>query len=177
MCMSTVTNWAERFAEIVQFVGVTDEDRKLIKASGPLIIQHARQINDFVYDHILEYPEARKFFVTAEDKPDGPRIEANKETMISWLRATAAAPSNDGFARYLAATSQMHRNIPLHRPGLSPVPPRYIIGIISCYQTVIADLLQKHLDDASLVLRTSMAWNKWLMAQIDLLLASYLSHD
>jgi hypothetical protein len=173
--MSDVTNWPVRFAEMVDFVGLSEEDRQLIKVSAPIIMAQARKLSDAVYDRLLQYPQARKFFVTDSDEPDPKRIEANKQTMLSWLRATAAAPLNDGFVRYLAAISVMHMNTPLHRPGLSSVAPRYIIGVLSFYQTAIADLLQQHMADTTQALRTSVAWNKWLMLQIELLLASYLT--
>jgi hypothetical protein len=162
---------------MIDLVGLSEEDRELIRASGAIIIANARYLNDFVYDQLLRHPQARKFFVTENDEPDEKRIEANKQTMISWLRATITAPSNEGFIRYLVGISQMHRNIPIHRPGLSPVAPRYIIGTISFYQTAVADLLHQHLSDTALALRTSIAWNKWFMVQLELLLASYLAHD
>ena len=175
--MSNMINWPARFAEMVDFVGLLEEDRQLIKASAPIILARAGHLNDFVYDQLLQYPQARQFFVTDHDAPDEKRIEANKQTMLSWLRATVAAPLNDGFVRYLVGVSQMHRNIPIHRPGLPPVAPRFIIGILSNYQTAIADLLHEHMDDIALVLRTSKAWNKWLMVQIEPLLASYISYQ
>jgi hemoglobin-like flavoprotein len=175
--MSNVPNWPARFAEMMDFVGLSEEDRQMIKASSPIILAHADSMAEYVYDSFLKYPQARKFFVTDDDKPDAVRIEANKQTMFSWLRATAAAPLNEGFVRYLAAISQMHVNIPIHRPGLSPVPPRYVIGTIAYYQTTIAELLQQHMPDTALALRTSMAWNKWLMIGLELLLAHYLAHD
>src|SRR5215475_10819282 len=127
--MSYMINWPARFAEMVNFVGLSEEDRQLIKASAPLILARARYLNDFVYDQLLQYPQARQFFVTDHDEPDAKRIEANKQTMLSWLHASVAAPLNDGFVRYLVSISQMHRNIPLHRPGLPSVAPRFIIGI------------------------------------------------
>ena len=173
--MSIVTNWPARFAEMMDFVGLSEEDRQLIKASAPIIMAQAHKLSDEVYDRLLQYPPARKFFVTDSDAPDPKRIQANKDTMLSWLRATAAAPLNDGFIRYLAAISVMHMNIPLHRPGLSSVAPRYIIGVLSYYQTAIADLLPQHMADPAQALRTSAAWNKWLMLQIEPLLASYLT--
>jgi len=173
--MSIVTNWPVRFAEMMDFVGLSEEDRQLIKASAPIIMAQAHKLSDEVYDRLLQYPPARKFFVTDSDEPDPKRIQANKDTMLSWLRATAAAPLNDGFIRYLAAISVMHMNIPLHRPGLSSVAPRYIIGVLSYYQTAIADLLQQHMADPAQALYTSVAWNKWLMLQIEPLLASYLT--
>jgi hemoglobin-like flavoprotein len=170
-------NWSVRFAEMVDLVGLSEEDRQLIKASSPLIMAHVRRLNDDAYDRLLQYPQARKFFVTPNDEPDEARIEANKQTMISWLRASAAASSNEGFVRYLVGISQMHRNIPLHRPHLGPVAPRYIIGIISYYQTALADLLHQDMSDTRLATRTSMAWNTWLMVGLELLLAGYLAHD
>ena len=175
--MSNVPNWPVRFAEMMDFVGLSEEDRQLIKDSAAIILAHADSMAEYVYDSFLKYPQARKFFVTADDKPDAVRIEANKQTMFSWLRATAAAPLNEGFMRYLAAISQMHLNTPLHRPGLSPVPPRYVIGTIAYYQTAIAELLLQHMADTAQALRTSIAWNKWLMIGLELLLAHYLLHD
>lgn len=175
--MSNVTNWSARFEEMVDFVGLSEEDRQLIKDSAPIIMAHARSLNDDIYDHLLKYPQTRKFFVTEDDEPDAKRIEDNKQTMISWLRASAAAPTNEGFIRYLVAISQMHMNIPIHRPHLSPVAPRYIVGTISYYQTAIADVLQQEMSDPGLASRTSTAWNKWLMVGLELLLATYLSHN
>lgn len=175
--MTKHTNWPARFAEMVDLVGLSEEDRQLIKASGHLIIAQARRLNDYVYDKLLEHPQARKFFVTHDDQPDEKRIEANKQTMISWLRATITAPTNEAFVRYLVGISHMHRNIPVHRPGLSPVAPRYIIGTISFYQTAVSEILQQQMADAAQAARTSAAWNKWFMVQLELLLAEYLAHD
>jgi hemoglobin-like flavoprotein len=176
-CMESRTNWPARFAEMLDLVGLSEEDRQLIKASGPLIMSHAGRLNDLVYDQLLQHPQSRKFFVTDDDKPDAKRIEDNKQTMITWLRATATAPLNEGFIRYLVGISQMHRNIPIHRPHLSPVAPRYIIGTISFYQTAIADILHQQMSEPTLASRTSVAWNKWLMVGLELLLAGYLVHD
>jgi hemoglobin-like flavoprotein len=175
--MSKRTNWPERFAEMIDLVGLTEEDRQLIKASGPLIMSHAGRLNDTVYDQLLQHPQSRKFFVTDDDRPDAKRIEDNKKTMITWLRATATAALNEGFVRYLVGISQMHRNIPIHRSHLSPVAPRYIISMISFYQTAIADILHQEMSDLVLASRTSVAWNKWLMVSLELLLAEYLAHN
>ena len=172
--MSNVIDWSVRFAEMFNFVDMTEEDRQLIKASAPLVLTRLGKFNDQIYDKLLQYPQARQFFVTADDQPDGRRIEANKQTMISWMHATVAAPMNDGFISYLAAVSQMHYNTPLHRPGLPPVPPRFIIGVLSFYQTALADLLHEQMSDADLAWRTSKAWNKWLMLQVEPLLAAYM---
>ena len=140
--MSSATDWLARFEEMVSFVGLTEEDRELIRDSGPIVMKHAGPLNDFIYDHILQYPAAAQFFRTEDGEPDLPRIELNKQTMITWLRGTASAPSYGGFIRYLMAVGLMHKNIPVHRPHLPPVPSRFIIGTISYYQSAIAGLLR-----------------------------------
>ena len=175
--MGEAPHWPTRFAEMIKFVGFTEEERQLIKASSALVMQHARQLTDVIYDQFLEYPKTRQYFVTQDDIPDAKRIEDNKQTVISWLRATAAAPSNEGFVRYLAGVSQMHLNTPLHRPGLDAVAPRHIIGTISYYQTAIAKLLHENIPDPDLVSRTSIAWNKWLMIGLEMQLVHYTSHN
>ena len=173
--MTQAGDWGARLEEMLAFVGVTEEDRQLIRDSGPIVNKHARRLNDLVYDHILEYPEAGKFFRTEDGKPDDRRIELNKQTMVTWLQGTATAPTDPAFARYLAAVSLMHKNTPLHRPHLTAVPSRYVIGTISFYQTAIADLLSGEMSDPDLVARTSAAWNKLLMVELDLLLSAYLT--
>lgn len=175
--MSEARHWPARFEEMIKFIGVTEEERQLIKDSSKLVMHHARQLTDVIYDQFLDYPKTRQFFVTEHDEPETKRIEANKQTVISWLRATASAPTNEGFSRYLAGISHMHLNTPLHRPGLDAVAPRYIIGTIAYYQTAIAKLLHENLPDADLAARTSIAWNKWLMIGLDMQLVHYLSHD
>ena len=167
--------WPDRFREMVAFVDLSDEDQRLVRASAPIIMEHVRGLTDVVYDHFLKYPAARKYFVTEDEQIDDERIELNKRTMIQWLRDTAAAPMNEGFPRYIAAIGIMHRDLPSHRPHLDPVPSRYIIGTISYYQTAIAALLTKRIPDTELASRTSVAWNKLLMLELDMLLSSYLS--
>jgi hypothetical protein len=50
---------------MLELVGLSDEDRQLIKASSALIMPHAGRLNDVVYEQLLRHPQSRKFFVTA----------------------------------------------------------------------------------------------------------------
>ena len=175
--MGEAIHWPSRFKEMVAFVGLTDAELQLVKDSSPLVMKHAEHLIDVIYEQFLQYPKARQYFVTEADRPDPKRIEANKQTVLSWLRATAAAPTTEGFVRYLAGISQMHINTPLHRPGLEPVAPRYIIGSLSYYQSAIATILHRDISDADLAARTSIAWNKWLMVGLEFQLAHYLSYN
>jgi hypothetical protein len=50
-----------------------------------------------------------------------------------------------------------------------------MIGTMSFAQTAIASVLSADMADPARVLRTSTAWNKLLMLQLDVLLAGYVS--
>ncbi len=175
--MSKVMDWPARFQEMIDFVGLSDGDRQLIKDSGPIVVGNVRKLTETIYDQLLTFPEAAQFFTTEDGQRDEKRIEDNIQTMMSWFRAAVTAPTNQGFIRYLVGISQMHENIPVHRPENTPVAPRYVIGTVSYYQTALDDLLHQHMADADLARRTSVAWNKWLLVMLDLMLASYLLHD
>lgn len=173
--MARPPDWPARMQEMSEFVGLSDDDRRLIRDSAAIVVGNAVDLTDAVYDRFLEYPEARKYFLLEDGRVDNVRIEANKKTMIRWLMDASAAPTNDGFPRYIAAIGRQHKDIPDHRPPLGPVPSRYVLGTVSFYQTAIADLMCRELAESDQAARTSVAWNKLLMLQLDLLLASYLT--
>ncbi|ETX08135.1 MAG: hypothetical protein ETSY2_07185 [Candidatus Entotheonella gemina] len=175
--MSKVMDWPARFQEMIDFVGLSDDERQLIKDSGPIVLGHVRKLTEGIYDQLLAYPESAQFFTTENGQRDEKRIEDNIQTMISWFRAAVTAPTNQGFIRYLVGISQMHANIPVHRSNNTPVAPRYVIGTISYYQTNLDDILHQHMADPDLARRTCVAWNKWLLVILELMLANYLLHD
>ena len=160
---------------MASFVGLTDEDKGLIRASAPVVTEHARALTDAVYDHFMGYPQARKFFVTDDGEVDQVRLDRRKHTLIRWLRESAAAKLDESFAGYLLAMGVSHGYPPTHREHLGPVPSRYIIGTISFAQSAIGDLLLREMADPELALRTSLAWNKILMVELDVLLAGYVT--
>ena len=173
--MKYVVNWPARLAEMADFVGLTDEDRRLIQASAPLILEHAQGLTDAIYAHFLKFPQARKFFVTENGEVDQVRLDRRKHTLIRWLRDTASCSLDESFAVYLLAMGISHGYPPTHRAHLGPVPSRYMIGTMSFAQTAIADLLRNEMDDKDTASRASAAWNKMLMVELDVLLAGYVT--
>ena len=173
--MKYVVNWPARLEEMASFVGLTDEERQLIRDSGPLILKHAEGLTNAVYDHFLKFPQARRFFVTEDDEVDEERLAKRKHTLIRWLRDTASSNLDESFAVHLLAMGISHGYPPTHRAHLGPVPSRYMIGTMSFAQTAIGDLLRREMPDTDLALRTSMAWNKLLMVELDVLLAGYVT--
>ena len=173
--MRYVVNWPARLQEMAAFVGLTEEERQLIRDSGPILLEHSRGLTDAVYDHFLKFPQARKFFITETDEVDEDRLERRKHTLIRWLTDTAACELDETFAVHLLAMGISHGYPPTHRAHLGPVPSRYMIGTISFAQSAIADVLLKEMEDMELATRTSVAWNKLLMVELDVLLAGYVT--
>ncbi|MQF65443.1 hypothetical protein FIM04_04950 [SAR202 cluster bacterium AC-409-J13_OGT_754m] len=169
--------WPERYKLLLEFVGVSEHDLSLIRKTGPIVVKYAVQLTDEIYELIFNFPSAKQFFVKEDGSPDHKRIKDNKDTMIQWLYYLSNAPTNDAFARYLAAISSMHRSVPSHRPGLPSVPSQYVLGSISFYQTRLAEIFQNELTNKVEAHKASMAWNKLLIVSLDLLLGSYLTHS
>ena len=175
--MRYVVDWPARLKEMASFVGLTDEDFRLIQASAPTIMDHAQGLTDAVYDHFLKFPPARQYFVTENGEVDEERLAKRKHTLIRWLKDTAASTLDESFTVYLLAMGISHSHPPTHRAHLGPIPSKYMIGTISFAQSAIADLLARQMGDTTLALKTSIAWNKLLMIELDVLLAGYLSDE
>ena len=175
--MRYVVNWPARLEEMANFVALTEEEQQLIRASSPTIMEHAEALTDAVYDHFLKFPQARKFFVTETDEVDEERLARHKHTLIRWLRDTASCQLDESFAVYLLAIGISHSYPPTHRGHLGVIPSCYMIGTISFAQTAIADLLRHQMEDTDLALRASIAWNKLIIVELDVLLAGYISDE
>ena len=90
----------------------SEEDRQLIKSSAPLIMEHVGRLTDHVYDHLLEYPQARKFFVTEQDEPDPARpLDVGKLV--------------EGVLEELVLVAEEL----LERPGCTEVDPEVAVGL------------------------------------------------
>ena len=168
-------DWPDRLREVINYIGLTEDDRATIKSTGPIVRKHAVQLTNEIYDHIFNFNSASQFFVRDDGTPDPKRIQDNKDSMVQWLNYLAQAPTHDAFARYLLAVSSMHRTIPTHRPGLPSVPSQFVIGSISFYQTRLASIFQNELRDTNEASQASTAWNKILMVSLDVLLSAYLT--
>ena len=173
--MKYVVNWPARLEEMAAFVGLTEDDRQLIQESAPIIMEHAEDLTDAVYDNFLKFPPARKFFLDENGEVDEERLTKRKHTLIRWLRGTISYTLDESFAVALLATGISHSHPPTHREHLGPIPSKYMIGTMSFTQTAIAELLRQKMDDTDLALGTSISWNKLLMVELDILLASYLT--
>ena len=170
-----IFDWPARLRQMAEFVGFTDEDLALVRESGPILLDRAEELTTAVYDHFLLFPATARFFLTPEGEIDQTRLDRRKHSLARWLRNSIEFQLDEQFPVFLLAMGVVHSNPSLERGYLGSVPARFMIGTMSFAQTAIAAVLSEDMDDPDKVLRTSMAWNKVLMLQLDVLLAGYVT--
>lgn len=173
--MQGIVDWPARMKELMGFVGLTQADLDLVRATAPLILKHAEGLADAVYDHFLKFPPARQFFVTAQGEPDQAQLARRKHSLIRWFRNSIEFKVDEDFPISLLAIGIVHSHPPTHRAHLGSIPSRFMIGTISFAQTALAELFRSEMGDPDRAIRASAAWNKLLMVQLDILLAGYVT--
>ncbi|MFQ6030661.1 MAG: protoglobin family protein [Dehalococcoidia bacterium] len=173
--MTGMVDWAGRMKQMMDFVGLEQVELELVRATAPLVLKHAEFLTGAVYEHFLNFAEARKFFVTEEGEPDQERLARRKHSLARWLAQTLEANVEEGFPVQLLMMGLVHSHPPSHRAHLGSIPSRLMIGTISFAQTALAQLLGQEIADAEEAARASVAWNKLLMVQLDVLLAGYVT--
>ena len=171
----TIFDWPARMRQMADFVGFTDEDLVLVRESGPILLDRADELTSAVYDHFLQFPSTARFFLTPDGEIDQSRLDRRKHSLARWLRNSIDFQLDEQFPVFLLAMSVVHSNPSLERGYLGSVPARFMIGTMSFAQTAIAGVLAEDMEDPSQVLRTSVAWNKLFMLQLDVLLAGYVT--
>ena len=170
-----VVDWPAHMKELAEFVGFGQAELTVLQATGPLILQHGEELTAAVYDHFLKFPQARKFFLTSEGQVDEERLTRRKQNLLRWLRGSIDFKIDTDYPIRLLATGIVHSHPPTHRAHLGSIPSRYMIGTISFVQTALNELFQREIEDPDQAMRASLAWNKMLMIQLDILLAGYLT--
>jgi hypothetical protein len=173
--MQGIVDWAGRMKEMVEFVGLSRQELELVKATAPLLLPHAEDLTGAVYDHFLQFPRTRQFFLTDAGEVDQDRLARRRHSLIRWLRSTVDFKLDEEFPVSLLAAGLVHSHPPSHRAHLGSIPSRYMVGTISFVQTALARLLYQEMDDPAQAMQASVAWSKLLMVQLDVLLAGYVT--
>ena len=173
--MPRIVDWPARMKEVAEFVGLGPAELELIQETAPAVLKHAQELTATVYDHFLEFPEARKFFLDSDGQVDEVRLERRKHSLERWLRGSISFQIDEDYPIRLLATGIVHSHPPAHRAHLGSIPSRYMVGTISFVQTALDDMLHHEMQDPDEARRAAIAWNKLLMVQLDILLAGYLT--
>ena len=172
--MQGIVDWAGRMKHMTEFVGLTQTDLELIQSSAAVLVPHAEALTAAIYDHFLLFPETRQFFLSEDGEVDQDRITRRKHSLKRWLENTIQHQVDEDLPVFLLTAGLVHSHPPSNRAHLGSVPSRFMVGTISFVQTAIARLLFQEMDEPQNAMLASLAWNKLLMVQLDILLAGYI---
>ena len=160
---------------MAEFVGLSAEERQLVRATAPQLLKRADELTAAIYDHFLKFPQTAKFFLTETGEVDQERIDRRKHSLARWLLGAIDFNIEEDFPVFLLAMGLVHSHPGTHREHLGSVPSRFMIGTMSFVQTAITKLLLEDMEDREQAVRAAVAWNKQLMVQLDVLLAGYVT--
>ena len=158
---------------MADFVGLTDADLALIRASAPALLPRADELAAAVYERFLAYPATARYFLHRDGAVNETRLARRKHSLARWLRNSIEFQIDDQFPVFLLAVGVVHSNPPLPAGRHGSVPARFMTGTISFIQSEISAALAQEISDPALAMQTAIAWNKMLMLQLDVLLAGY----
>ena len=173
--MAYIIDWPGRLKQLAEFVGLDQGELDLIKSTSDAILKHVDELTGAVYDNFLRFPETRRFFLEADGEVDDVRLTRRKHSLARWLRGSIDFKIDYDYPIRVLATGVVHSHPPSHRAHLGSIPSRFMIASMSFIQTALAEVLLEELEDQGLAMRASIAWNKMLMLQLDILMAGYVS--
>ena len=173
--MPRIVDWPARMREVAGFVGLDQGGLEIIQSTRDLVLDRGEELTAEVYDHFLKFPETRRFFLSEDGDVNEERLERRKHSLMRWLRGSIDFKIDEDYPIRLLATGIVHSHPPSHRAHMGSIPSRFMIGSISFVQTVLSRILHEGMDDPQAAQRASVAWNKMLMVQLDILLAGYIS--
>ncbi len=173
--MSRIVDWPARMREVAGFVGLDQGELEIIESTRDLVLERGDELTAEVYDHFLKFPETRRFFLSEDGDVDEVKLDRRKHSLMRWLRGSIDFKIDEDYPIRLLATGIVHSHPPSHRAHLGSIPSRFLVGSISVVQTALAQIFQEEMADPQEAQRASVAWNKMLMVQLDILLAGYIN--
>jgi len=173
--MQRIVDWPAGMKEVADFVGLDQAGLETIESTRDLVLSRGEEITADVYDHFLTFPETRRFFEDENGEVDDVRLERRKHSLLRFLTGSIGFKIDEDYPIRLLATGIVHSHPPSHRAHMGSVPSRFMVGSMSFLQTVLADLFQEELKDPREAHAASVAWNKLLMVQLDILQAGYIN--
>jgi len=161
--------------EVAGFVGLDQGELDIIQSTRELVLKRGDELTAEVYDHFLKFPETRRFFLEEGGDVDEVKLERRKHSLMRWLSGSIDFKIDEDYPIRLLATGIVHSHPPSHRAHLGSIPSRFMIGSMSFIQTALAQLFQEEIKDRIESHRASVAWNKLLMVQLDILQAGYIN--
>ena len=172
--MQRIVDWPARMKEVAEFVGLDQGELDIIESTRELVLSRGEELTAAVYDHFLKFPETRRFFLEEGGEIDEAKLDRRKHSLLRWLTGSIGFKIDADYPIRLLATGIVHSHPPSHRAHLGSIPSRFMIGSMSFIQTALAQMFHEEISDPGEAHSASVAWNKLLMVQLDILQAGYI---
>ena len=173
--MQQIVDWPARMKEVAEFVGLGQEELDVIESTRELVLAKGEEITAAVYDHFLLFPETRRFFLEEGGAVDDAKLDRRKHSLLRWLTGSISFKIDEDYPIRLLATGIVHSHPPSHRAHLGSIPSRFMTGSMSYMMTYLTRVFQEELDDPKAAFDATVAWNKLLMVQLDIMQAGYIN--
>ncbi len=173
--MQRIVDWPARMKEVADFVGLDQAGLEIIESTRELVLSRGEEITGAVYDHFLKFPETRRFFLEEGGEVDEAKLDRRKHSLLRWLTGSIGFKIDEDYPIRLLATGIVHSHPPSHRAHLGSIPSRFMVGSMSFLQTALTDIFQEEITDPREAHAATVAWNKMLMVQLDILQAGYIN--
>ena len=173
--MQQIVDWPARMKEVAQFVGLGQEELDVIESTRELVLARGEEITAAVYDHFLLFPETRRFFLEEGGNVDETKLDRRKHSLLRWLTGSISFKIDEDYPIRLLATGIVHSHPPSHRAHLGSIPNRFMIGSMSYLMTYLTHVFQREVPDPKRAFDATIAWNKLLMVQLDIMQAGYIN--
>jgi len=155
----------EELDDRLAFLGLTDDDRRLLARLAPLLERHAERFVAAFYRHLLSFDETRSLLAD----PDVTERLLRKQR--EYLLSLACPALDDTYLEERVRIGAVHARI-----GLGP---RYYLGAYGLYFSLLAPVIAAECrGDTELVQQTLSALLKVLLLDAELAMDSYIErHD
>ena len=167
--------FAQRLASTREFVGYTEEDEHLVRASRETVSAHSDVIVRAVDAYLLSHQETAVHFARADGRTDRETVEAHDASLKEWLMMAIEAPLDAQLSTYLAEVGRAHTG--RGREPQARVEARHLLATMSFLHTELIGVLEGAIDERKRLIATILAWSKLLMIHLDLFLAVYASAE
>ena len=151
------------------FMALGADDRLAMAQTTETLLRRAPELVVGTYDYLLSVPETAAI-LGWESGADEAHLAERRQFFAVWLARTLGLDTSDEFAHYLFHAGKLHA---AHGPRKTFVPPTYINGAIGLVMASFSTYMLEAGLPAALIAKSSAGWNKYLMAQLHLMLLGY----
>ncbi len=159
----------ETWESMLRFSRPTPAEIESMRQTVDVLLQRGYELVVATYDHLRRIPETAEV-LGWEQGVDEEHLAERRRFFTIWLARMISIDLGTDFARYLFQAGQFHAG---HGPRQIHTPAQWVIGSMGLVLGAFADFIREAHDDVEIVAPALAGWNKYLMIQLNQMLAGY----